>query len=150
MLLVQHLKNNTAKHCENGHLLPNQMSRLIFHTYSVFCSTLSGAESGKVCIPQRSNQWADTLEPLNSVAFPSSTRTWLPQKQNPHFLCGAQSLVQFCHSSFHLVAFYILCFLLLRRPVHLSFNWWYASQKYPSCCTYYTKNRDTQKSATEI
>lgn len=151
MLLVQHLMNNMAKYCENGHLLSNQMSRLIFHRYSVFCSTLSGAESGKVCTPQRTNQWTDTLELLNLVAFPSSTPTWLQQKQNPPFFWGAQNLVQFCHSSFHLVAFCILCFLPLRSPVHLSFNRCDASQKNPSCCcTYYTKNRDTQKNATEI
>lgn len=56
MLVVYNRMNNMVQLWENGNLLSNRMSSLIFHRYSVFSSTLSGVVSGKVCIPQGANQ----------------------------------------------------------------------------------------------
>ena len=56
MSVVYNPMNNKVQLWENGNLLSNRMSSLIFHRYSVLISTLSGVESGKVCIPQGANQ----------------------------------------------------------------------------------------------
>lgn len=131
MLIVYNPMNNMTQHWENGNLLPKQMSRLIFYRYSAFSSTLSGVESGKVCIPQRANQWADILELLNSVAFPSSTPTWLNRIKVLSSFVEHKAWFISAVLLFTSPAFCILCLLPLWSPVHPSFTQCEASLKVP-------------------
>lgn len=81
MLVVYNPMNNMVQLWENRNLLSDRMSSLFFHRYSVFSSTVNAVASGKVCIPQGTNQWVEMLELLNSFAFSLSTPPW-PQEKN--------------------------------------------------------------------
>lgn len=152
MLIVYNPMNIMTQHWKNGDLLPKQMSRLIFHRYSAFSSSLSGVESGKICAPQRANQWADILELLNSVAFPSSTPTWLQRKKRsflPLWSTKPGSVLPFFFP-LQLPSVSSVSCLYEFQSILLLFDVRHRSKHLWCCCTYYTKNRGTQKSATEI